>query len=35
MIAMRGLGDPDAFVATDLGVRQAAGVLGLAARPGS
>lgn len=29
VIAMRGLGDPDAFPATDLGVRAAAGVLGL------
>ena len=28
-IAMRALGDPDAFVATDLGVRRAAGALGL------
>lgn len=28
-IAMRGLGDPDAFLATDLGVRQAAERLGL------
>jgi len=32
LIAMRGLGDPDAFTATDLGVRQAAATLGL---PGS
>ncbi|MBU9766103.1 DNA-3-methyladenine glycosylase 2 family protein [Mycobacterium sp. TNTM28] len=30
VIAMRGLGDPDAFPATDLGVRAAAGHLGLA-----
>jgi AraC family transcriptional regulator of adaptative response / DNA-3-methyladenine glycosylase II len=29
MIAMRALGDPDAFPATDLGVRQAAESLGL------
>jgi AraC family transcriptional regulator, regulatory protein of adaptative response / DNA-3-methyladenine glycosylase II len=29
MIAMRALGDPDAFPATDLGVRQAAATLGL------
>ncbi|MGV0806984.1 DNA-3-methyladenine glycosylase 2 family protein [Mycolicibacterium setense] len=29
VIAMRGLGDPDAFPATDLGVRAAAGLLGL------
>lgn len=33
MVAMRGLGDPDAFVATDLGVRQAAGALGLPTSP--
>jgi AraC family transcriptional regulator of adaptative response / DNA-3-methyladenine glycosylase II len=32
-IAMRGLGDPDAFVPTDLGVRMAASELGLPARP--
>ena len=31
-VAMRGLGDPDAFVATDLGVRQAARTLGLTGR---
>ncbi|OMB97844.1 DNA-3-methyladenine glycosylase [Mycobacterium sp. NS-7484] len=31
VIAMRGLGDPDAFPATDLGVRAAAGHLGLPA----
>lgn len=31
IIAMRGLGDPDAFPAGDLGVRQAAGRLGLPA----
>jgi AraC family transcriptional regulator of adaptative response / DNA-3-methyladenine glycosylase II len=29
MIAMRGFGDPDAFPATDLGVRNAAALLGL------
>jgi AraC family transcriptional regulator of adaptative response / DNA-3-methyladenine glycosylase II len=34
MIAMRGLGDPDAFPATDLGVRRAAELLGLPAAPG-
>jgi len=33
VIAMRGLGDPDAFPATDLGVRQAAAALGLPASP--
>jgi AraC family transcriptional regulator, regulatory protein of adaptative response / DNA-3-methyladenine glycosylase II len=32
-IAMRGLGDPDAFTAGDLGVRVAAGQLGLPATP--
>jgi AraC family transcriptional regulator, regulatory protein of adaptative response / DNA-3-methyladenine glycosylase II len=32
-IAMRGLGDPDAFLASDLGVRSAARVLGLAETP--
>jgi AraC family transcriptional regulator of adaptative response / DNA-3-methyladenine glycosylase II len=32
-IAMRALGDPDAFVATDLGVRAAAQALGLPATP--
>jgi AraC family transcriptional regulator, regulatory protein of adaptative response / DNA-3-methyladenine glycosylase II len=32
-IAMRGLGDPDAFAATDLGVRAAARELGLAGTP--
>jgi len=32
-IAMRGLGDPDAFAATDLGVRAAARELGLPATP--
>ncbi|WP_313901238.1 DNA-3-methyladenine glycosylase 2 family protein [Mycobacterium sp. SMC-4] len=34
MIAMRGLGDPDAFPATDLGVVSAADRLGLASAPG-
>ena len=29
MIALRGLGDPDAFAAADLGVRRAAATLGL------
>lgn len=33
MVAMRALGDPDAFPATDLGVRQAAIALGLPDRP--
>ncbi len=33
VIAMRGLGDPDAFPATDLGVRQAAQALGLPGSP--
>lgn len=33
VIAMRVLGDPDAFPATDLGVRQAAAALGLPAAP--
>ncbi len=33
VIAMRGLGDPDAFPATDLGVRQAARTLGLPGSP--
>ena len=33
VIAMRGLGDPDAFPATDLGVRHAAGKLGLPGSP--
>jgi AraC family transcriptional regulator, regulatory protein of adaptative response / DNA-3-methyladenine glycosylase II len=33
VIAMRGLGDPDAFPATDLGVRQAARALGLPGSP--
>ena len=30
MVAMRSLGDPDAFPATDLGVRRGAAKLGLA-----
>jgi AraC family transcriptional regulator, regulatory protein of adaptative response / DNA-3-methyladenine glycosylase II len=33
VIALRGLGDPDAFPATDLGVRQAARALGLPGSP--
>jgi AraC family transcriptional regulator of adaptative response / DNA-3-methyladenine glycosylase II len=33
IVAMRGLGDPDAFPAADLGVRQAAAGLGLPASP--
>lgn len=33
LIAMRGLGDPDAFTPTDLGVRQAAAALDLPASP--
>jgi AraC family transcriptional regulator, regulatory protein of adaptative response / DNA-3-methyladenine glycosylase II len=33
IVAMRGLGDPDAFTPTDLGVRQAAAALGLPASP--
>nr|WP_269799840.1 MULTISPECIES: AlkA N-terminal domain-containing protein [Pseudofrankia] len=33
MVAMRALGDPDAFAATDLGVRRAAGDLGLPSTP--
>jgi AraC family transcriptional regulator of adaptative response / DNA-3-methyladenine glycosylase II len=33
LIAMRGLGDPDAFTATDLGVRRAARSLGLPSSP--
>lgn len=32
-IAMRGLGDPDAFLPGDLGIRAAAGTLGLPERP--
>ena len=35
MIAMRALGDPDAFPATDLGVIKAARALGLPATPGA
>ncbi|MEU2156328.1 AlkA N-terminal domain-containing protein [Streptomyces sp. NPDC019396] len=33
VIAMRALGDPDAFLPTDLGIRRAAGELGLPASP--
>jgi AraC family transcriptional regulator, regulatory protein of adaptative response / DNA-3-methyladenine glycosylase II len=33
LIAMRGLGDPDAFTPTDLGVRGAAAALGLPRSP--
>ena len=33
LVAMRGLGDPDAFTAADLGVRQAAAGLGLPVSP--
>jgi len=33
LVAMRGLGDPDGFTPTDLGVRQAAASLGLPASP--
>ena len=33
MVAMRALGDPDAFCDGDLGVRRAAGRLGLATSP--
>ncbi len=33
MVALRGLGDPDAFPATDLGVRVVAGALGLPTAP--
>ena len=33
IVAMRGLGDPDAFTPTDLGVRQAAAALGLPSSP--
>jgi len=32
-IAMRGLGDPDAFAPADLGIRAAAGLLGLPSTP--
>jgi AraC family transcriptional regulator of adaptative response / DNA-3-methyladenine glycosylase II len=35
VIAMRALGDPDAFLATDLGIRRAAKELGLPATPGA
>jgi AraC family transcriptional regulator of adaptative response / DNA-3-methyladenine glycosylase II len=35
MIAMRALGDPDAFVPGDLGIRSAARALGLPAAPGA
>lgn len=34
LVALRGLGDPDAFPVTDLGVRRAAESLGLPATPG-
>ena len=34
IVAMRGLGDPDAFTPTDLGVRRAAAEAGLPASPG-
>ena len=34
-VAMRGLGDPDAFLATDLAVRAAATLLGLPVAPGA
>ncbi|MEU2304482.1 AlkA N-terminal domain-containing protein [Streptomyces misionensis] len=33
VIAMRALGDPDAFLPTDLGIRRAAGALGLPSTP--
>src|SRR5262249_4330815 len=33
MVALRGLGDPDAFAAADLGVRRAAATLGLPGSP--
>ena len=33
MVAMRALGDPDAFVAADLGVRRGAAALGLPDTP--
>jgi AraC family transcriptional regulator of adaptative response / DNA-3-methyladenine glycosylase II len=33
LVAMRGLGDPDAFTPTDLGVRMAAAALGLPGSP--
>ncbi len=35
IVAMRGLGDPDAFTPTDLGVRRAAAEAGLPAAPGA
>ncbi|MFI1253089.1 AlkA N-terminal domain-containing protein [Streptomyces netropsis] len=35
IIAMRALGDPDAFIPTDLGVRRAAATAGLPATPGA
>jgi AraC family transcriptional regulator of adaptative response / DNA-3-methyladenine glycosylase II len=35
VIAMRALGDPDAFPVSDLGVRRAAGVIGLPTTPGA
>lgn len=35
IVAMRGLGDPDAFIPTDLGVRRAAARAGLPATPGA
>lgn len=35
LVALRGLGDPDAFPATDLGVRRAAQRLGLPGSPGA
>jgi AraC family transcriptional regulator of adaptative response / DNA-3-methyladenine glycosylase II len=34
-VALRGLGDPDAFLASDLGVRRALARAGLAAGPGA
>ena len=33
VIAMRALGDPDAFLGTDLGIRHGAGLLGLPPTP--
>ncbi|MFC7220396.1 DNA-3-methyladenine glycosylase 2 family protein [Streptomyces polyrhachis] len=35
VVAMRALGDPDAFLASDLGVRKAAAALGLPVSPGA
>ena len=35
LIAMRALGDPDAFPATDLGVRRGAEAIGLPSTPGA